>query len=128
MLTRIKLLLLDKAIFIAIFITLVIGVLSLIKINLEKIPVSSPDKIGHILAYFFLALFWLLSALKKQDFKRYARYAVLGCFIYGMVLELVQSELTSYRTGSYLDMVANSTGILLAILTFYLLDKKNRLI
>ena len=128
MLKRIRHLLLDNALYIAIFITLSIAALSLVKFKGKVTFVTSSDKLGHAIAYCMLMLFWLLSFVKKQNFKRLAWYAVFGCFFYGIIIEALQGNMTSYRTASYLDVVANSIGILIAILIFHLFDKKNRFI
>jgi VanZ family protein len=92
----------------------------------EEIPVASSDKLLHSIAYFFLMLAWLYSFSKKEDFYKRIKYLVLGCLIYGIVLEVVQGAFTSYRTGSYLDILANSFGIVLAVLAFHLFEKKIR--
>lgn len=126
MLLRIKNILVNKAIYFAILITISIAVLSLIKMPAEEIPVASSDKLLHSIAYFFLMLAWLYSFSKKEDFYKRIKYLVLGCLIYGIVLEVVQGAFTSYRTGSYLDILANSFGIVLAVLAFYLFEKKIR--
>jgi len=128
MLQRIKALLLDKAIYFAILITIIIALLSLLNLNNVNIPIGSSDKTGHTIAYFSLMISWLYTFVKKQDFNKLARYSMLGCFIYGIVIEVLQGTITSYRTASYLDVLANSTGIVLAILAFHLFEKKIRLI
>lgn len=127
MLRHIKALLLDKSVYIALIITFTIAVLSLIKLNPDIVPVSS-DKMGHAIAYFFLMLSWLYAFIKKQEFNRFAFYSIIGCFIYGIIIEVLQAMITSYRTASYLDILANSTGILVAVLIFHLFEKKIRLI
>ena len=128
MLKHTKRLLLDNAIFIALFITLAIGFLSLIKLGPNGIPIQASDKVLHAIAYFSLMLSWLYSTLRFSKLSKKAKYLIAGCLIYGIVLEILQAELTSYRTGSYLDIIANSVGIVLAVLTFQLLEKKNRVI
>ena len=93
----------------------------------EVVDVSSLDKLSlaHLIAYFFLTLAWLYSIMKQSDFRSKVKYVLLGCFIYGIIIEVLQGAITSYRTASYLDFLANSTGISLAILAFYLFEKKN---
>ena len=125
MLKRIKNLLQDKALYFAILFTITIAILSLSKMPKEGISVPSSDKLSHLIAYFFLMLAWLYSIIKQQNFKSKVKYVVFGCFIYGIIIEVLQSAITSYRTASYLDILANSMGILLAILTFYIFEKKN---
>lgn len=125
MLKHIINLLQDKALYIAILFTVTIAILSFIKMPKEGIAVPSSDKLSHLIAYFFLMLAWLYAIMKQPNFRSRVKYVVLGCFIYGIIIEVLQSAITSYRTASYLDILANSTGILLAILTFYIFEKKN---
>ena len=128
MLQRIKVLLLDNAIYFALLITIAIAFLSLLKLSIPDVSIPSSDKLGHIIAYFFLTVSWLYVFVQKQEFSRFAIYSIVGCFIYGIVIEVLQTTITSYRTASYLDILANSTGIILAVLTFHLFEKKIRLI
>ncbi len=129
MLKRIKILLEDKAIFIAISITIFIAILSLIKT--DNIPLgsfSNSDKVYHAIAYFFLMLSWLYTFHKKEAFNKNVKYAILACFIYGIIIEVLQGVTTTYRTASYLDMLANGSGVVLAVLAFHLFEKKIQLI
>ncbi len=120
MLMLIKKLLQGKSIYAAIFITIGIAVLSLIKINAPVMSVSYSDKVFHTLAYFVLGFLWLLALRKKGT-----KFAVIISVIaFGILLEILQSLLTDYRTFEYLDMLANSLGVVLAFLTFIFIEKK----
>jgi len=128
MLKTIKKLLKDNAIFIAIFITISIAIGSLVKpdlITLKSISVS--DKTYHFIAYFFLMFSWLYAFLKNEKFQKNIKYLILGCLIFGIVIEILQETITSYRTTSYLDILANSVGIGLAVLIFHFFEKKIQL-
>ena len=119
----------DNALYIAIFITIAIAFLSFVKIQKESMPAMwMSDKISHVIAYFFLMFFWLYSFVKKKHFQILVKYLISGCFIYGMIIEYFQSVITSYRTTSYLDLLANSVGIALGVLAFHIFEKKIRLI
>lgn len=129
MLKRIKTLLEDKAIFIAISITIFIAILSLIKTdNIPLESFSNSDKVYHAIAYFFLMLSWLYTFHKKEAFNKNVKYVILACFIYGIIIEVLQGVATTYRTASYLDMLANGSGVVLAVLAFHLFEKKIRVI
>lgn len=69
MLKRIKTLLKDNILLIAISITLGIIYLSLIKIPSIGIEIANIDKVYHSFAYFMLAITWLLAFYKKQKKK-----------------------------------------------------------
>lgn len=130
MLKTIKKLLKDNAIFIAIFITVSIAIGSLVKpdlITLKSISISVSDKTYHFIAYFFLMFSWLYAFLKNEKFQKNIKYLILGCLIFGIVIEILQGTITSYRTTSYLDILANSVGIGLAVLIFHFFEKKIQL-
>ena len=113
MLKPIKSLLENNAIYIAVFFTICILFGSLVKsefIVVESISVS--DKIYHLIAYFLLMLSWLYAFFKREKFEENVKYIILGCFIFGIIIEILQGVTTSYRTASYLDIVANTICLL----------------
>ncbi len=80
------------------------------------------DKMLHAGAYLFLAFLWkLFFVFQKSDFKRYTSnlmWVALACFVFGMLIEVLQGTLTDYRTPDWWDVLANSTGVVLAVLFF----------
>ena len=125
MLKPIKSLLENNAIYIAVFFTICILFGSLVKsefIVVESISVS--DKIYHLIAYFLLMLSWLYAFFKREKFEENVKYIILGCIIFGIIIEILQGVITSYRTASYLDIVANTIGVLLAVVIFHVFEKK----
>lgn len=121
MLKRIKTLFLDNLLFVAIAITIAIICLSLLKLPNTGIKINNIDKAYHSSAYFVLALTWLFSFYKKPN-KKYI--IVICCIMFGIIIEVLQSTLTIYRTGDYKDVLANSLGVLLALFIFNLIFKK----
>lgn len=124
MLKRIKVLLLDNFIFIAITFTITIVGLSLFKLPNTDIGVKNVDKIYHLIAYFSLAFAWLVSFYQQKSKKM---LIVLACVVFGIIIEVLQSALTYYRTGDYLDVFANTLGVLLALLFFNAIFKKKQI-
>ena len=125
MLKPIKSLLENNAIYIAVFFTICILFGSLVKsefIVVESISVS--DKTYHLIAYFLLVLSWLYAFFKREKFEENVKYIILGCFIFGIIIEILQGVITSYRTASYLDILANTIGVLLAVVIFHVIEKK----
>ena len=125
MLKPIKSLLENNAIYIAVFFTISILFGSLVKSELivvESISVS--DKTYHLIAYFLLMLSWLYAFFKKEKFQKHVKYIILACFIFGIIIEILQGVITSYRTASYLDILANTIGVLLAVVIFHVFEKK----
>lgn len=109
-------------ILIALSITIAIALLSLIKIGKQPINISNLDKIEHAIAYFTLTFFWLL-AFKENKNKL---LVIISCLVYGIIIEVLQATITKYRTAEYYDILANSTGILLAYLFFRYFNKKSK--
>ncbi|MFV8226298.1 VanZ family protein [Christiangramia aquimixticola] len=100
---------------------------SLIVINF-KVSVAGfdpTDKMLHAGAYLFLTGIWkLYFVFKKSDFTRYTAnlwWVALASFMFGMLIEVLQGTLTSYRTPDWWDILANSTGVALAVLFFIVL-------
>ena len=125
MLKHIKALLEDNAIFIAVFFTISITIGSLVKSDLIAVEiVSVSDKTYHFIAYFLLMLSWLYAFFKREKFEENVKYIILGCFIFGIIIEILQGIITSYRTASFLDILANTIGVLLAVVIFHVFEKK----
>jgi VanZ family protein len=125
MLKPIKSLLENNAIYIAIFFTISITIGSLVKSDFIVVKsISVSDKIYHLIAYFLLMLSWLYVFCKKETLQKNVKYVILGCIIFGIIIEILQGIITSYRTASYLDIVANTIGVLLAVVIFHVFEKK----
>jgi VanZ family protein len=120
----IKVLFRDNILFIAISITLFIGYLSLKKIDYLPVQLSHSDKVYHAIAYFLLGLTWLLSFPKSLQKKKLKYAIVISCVIYGIVIEVLQGTLTTYRTASLLDILANIVGVIVAMIIFKQVYKK----
>lgn len=118
----IKNLLERNAFLIAITLTILVAVTSLISISNSGIgsiiKVKNSDKIAHFIAYFVLSSAWYFAV--KFDKKSLAKKItiILSLILYGIVIEVLQDRLTTYRTGDFYDVIANSTGILLASILF----------
>ena len=119
----IKKLLTDKVrLLLAAIITIIIAVLSLIKLGkLVPVNISFLDKIQHAIAYFTLTLFWLFALYKRLKIS----VILLICLLYGIIIEGLQSVLTIYRVAELYDILANTTGIVLAYVFFELFLKKS---
>ena len=125
MLKHIKALLEDNAIFIAIFFTISITIGSLVKSDVIAIEiVSISDKTIHFIAYFFLMLSWLYVFFKKKSFSKNVKFIFIGCIVFGIIIEIIQGVTTTYRTLSFLDVAANTLGVLFASTVFYFFEKK----
>jgi VanZ family protein len=124
MLKHIKNLLKENSFIIASIVTVIILCLSLIKLPQADIKISNIDKVYHSIAYFTLAIAWLIVYYKKPNKKN---IIVICCIIFGIVIEVLQSKITVHRTGDYYDILANSSGVLFALLIFNLISKKKQI-
>ena len=125
MLKLIKKLLEANALLIALSITILIAFLSIV--NLGRIASKElvlNDKLNHTIAYFFMALSWLFAFQKKKRHSLKEMHIIVLCILFGILMEFLQWGFTSYRNASYLDVLANSFGVLIAYLTFYFFQKK----
>lgn len=115
-------------IYIAIFFTIAIAVGSLISIkNIAEPKIHNLDKIIHFGAYGVLALSWLLSFKKNIESKKYASLTAFVVFVYGIIIEVLQGTLTSYRQVDFYDILANFAGITIALLVFSMVFQKKQL-
>ncbi len=122
---HIKSLLKDNSLYIAIIITISIAYLSLRETLPIQIKLSNIDKLEHTIAYCILSLSWFSFLKKKKD--KYI-YIILGCVFYGIIIEVLQETLTLHRKAELLDVVANSTGVMIGFLIFNQISKKNQVI
>jgi len=120
MLKDIKKLLERNALIIAIVATISIAILSLSavpKLNLG-LGIKAGDKYLHFIAYFGLSLMWYFALKDRINQKIFKIFVPLGLIIYGIILEGLQSGLTTYRTGDVYDALANTAGVIVALILF----------
>lgn len=106
--------------------TLALTAVCLIKINtVVPVQISFADKIFHSLAYVIFTLLWYATFIYKFNFghKKALWYASIGSVIFGIVIEVLQSTLTTYRAAEVYDIIANTIGVFLATIIITL--KKN---
>ncbi|HTG67405.1 MAG TPA: VanZ family protein [Flavobacterium sp.] len=94
--------------------------------NLPSVTIPYIDKCVHFVFHFVFSILWFL--VLDFYFKNQRRNKLLGivflmslCF--GIAIELFQTFFTVTRNGDVIDVFANSTGSLLAILILDFLDK-----
>lgn len=120
MLRDIKKLLERNALIIAIVATVFLAILSLSavpKLNLG-LGIKAGDKYLHFIAYFGLSLMWYFALKDKINDKIFKIFVPLGLIFYGIILEGLQSGLTTYRTGDIYDAIANTAGVIVALILF----------
>ena len=78
--------------------------------------IKSGDKYLHFTAYFGLTLLWYFALKDRINKKVFKFFVPLAIIIYGIILEVLQGGITNYRTGDFYDVVANTIGVLIAVL------------
>lgn len=120
MLVLIKNLYKDNAILIAVVITIAIVFLSLSKISAftPVVDINHVDKYQHTLAYFGLTLSWLFATQKMNRKPSFRFWMVFGVFLFGILMEILQQVLTTYRQADFFDVLANTSGVIIAYVFF----------
>lgn len=117
----IKKLLESSSYFIAIFLTLFIIYLSLSSLEELNIEITASDKLLHTTAYVALAYSWLFAI--KSSHNSFKNKIIIGIviIIFGIIIEVLQTNMSQNRHGDVIDVVANSIGVTIAIVTFNIL-------
>ncbi len=111
-------------VFIAFAYTALVTVTSLISIsNVPTIKLPYKDKVIHFLFYLLMVIIWFWS-IKKKNYKNLTIIVVIS-IIYGIIIEVLQKELTQYRTFDKYDILANTMGTIVAYLFCMWFLKKN---
>lgn len=90
-------------------------------INLPHIPYL--DKVVHTCIYFTYTFILLIEY--RHRLVSPIRYLVLSSFpfLFGLMIEILQSLLTNFRSGEILDVVVNTIGIGSAVVSWMILKK-----
>ncbi|WP_197077343.1 VanZ family protein [Lacinutrix sp. Hel_I_90] len=112
---------------ISIFYTVLLTALSLFKINLEAehLPLNS-DKVYHAIAYSLFTLLWFAAFhfKLKMQFNKALLITGLFSFSYGILIEVLQGWLTISRQGDVKDVIANTIGMVFAVLLIWGIKKR----
>ena len=109
--------------FLAISYTIALTILSLINLNdFPKLGVDYEDKIFHVLAYGLLNLLWFYT-LRNLKIVRPVFKAMVLSLIYGIILEVLQGQLTITRNLDIIDILANSIGVTIVSLFIVIRNK-----
>lgn len=109
---------LRSSLFIAVLLSVVIAIMSLI--STTSLPTKHfivSDKILHGFAYFMLMWSWLLVFRKDESIKlKFALWFIL--LVFGIILELFQGNMMQHRSADWKDVIANAAGLVLGLITF----------
>jgi VanZ family protein len=96
--------------FLALIYSVALAAISLVKNDgLPYFGTNYEDKIYHLLAHGILCFLWY-KALENQKIKHPIVVALIISIIYGIIIEVLQGQLTTTRDASIGDIVANMAG------------------
>ncbi len=106
---------------IAIVYSIVLAIASLIKIDFGSLISLAPsftDKIYHFIAYSLFTWLWFNVFFYKQNQSKNKAFFIVAllAFTFGMVIEVLQSEITSTRVFELNDILANVLGVIFTII------------
>ncbi|MGY8915399.1 MAG: VanZ family protein [Flavobacteriales bacterium] len=112
-----------------VFITL-LSLFSFSEGDLPDFELPFMDKLAHFTFYFMAAVLGALSIRERTQgesgLKKSILTIVIAVVLYGIVIEVIQSELTVDREGDVFDVLANTLGALLGALTIKLVFSGKR--
>ncbi|TSE08205.1 MULTISPECIES: VanZ family protein [Aquimarina] len=118
------------------FVLVIVATCALTWVSLSRIvipvdvKVEGSDKIAHFIAYFGFTSIWFFflffSEKLNKTFKRSLIIASILCVLFGMLMEVLQALLTSYRSSEWYDVMANTSGTIFVVFIFIVF--KNKLI
>jgi len=87
---------------------------------------NNSDKFIHAVLYFTLALSFITALYKNTKLKKFDLYLLSFLLVksYGILMEVFQYSLTKDRSPELLDLLANLTGIVIALILFAILKNK----
>lgn len=104
---------------IALVYSIILAILSLIQISdLTYLAPSFSDKTYHFIAYSIFSWLWFNVFFYKLNQRKNSAFfmVVLLALVFGIVIEILQSEITSTRVFELNDIIANVLGVLFSIL------------
>lgn len=96
--------------------------------SLPNVDLFRFDKFGHLTFHFGITVLWFL--FWKTSFRNENKYALLKAFLFsfffGILIEIGQKLFTETREADIEDVIANTTGALLAVLVIYMYNKSRK--
>lgn len=110
---------------IASFWTILVFYLCLVSFkNLPSVVIGSADKYVHFAFHFIFTILWFLYLNnKKIKLTKPLIVVFFSSFFFGIVIEIAQTLFTTTRKGDVLDVLANTSGAIIAILVLILYNK-----
>lgn len=115
MITKLLLALKKWALLLVILYVLALTIASLMSLSgMPSLGLVFEDKIFHSLAYFIFTIL-LFNYFSSVQIKHALSISALIAIVYGIIIELLQYTLTTYRMFDVYDAIANTLGAIIAI-------------
>lgn len=88
--------------------------------------VNDTDKYVHMSFYLFFTVIWYQYIVRKLEHTskfRVRLYTFLWACSYGIIIEICQGVFTKDRSADFHDIIANSSGAVLAVTLLWLYEK-----
>jgi VanZ family protein len=122
MTTKLLLVLKKWALPILILYALALTIFSLVRLNdIPSLGFSFDDKIYHFVAYFIFTVF-AFNFCRKQVWTYTLLIAATSVIVFGIIIEVLQFTMTSYRTLDVYDIIANTLGALISAVVLRFLN------
>jgi VanZ family protein len=85
------------------------------------------DKVIHFIMYFSLTFIFMIENKYNATIESQRKISILpitGFILFGILIELLQSFITSYRSTDFTDGLSNVLGILAAVIIYKITYKK----
>lgn len=107
--------------------TILIGILCLVTFSkLPSISISDADKYVHFTFHFIFIMLWgFYTSINHNEIRisKIIRFVIIS-ICYGIVIEILQETFTTTRHAELLDVLANSSGAVVALLVFVLIKRQ----
>jgi VanZ family protein len=92
--------------------------------NLPSLGIGNADKYVHFTFHFIFTLLWFLYFnVKKVEQKKSLIVVFFASLFFGIAIEIAQTLFTTTRKGDVLDVLANTSGAIIAVLVLVLYNK-----
>lgn len=96
--------------------------------EIPSVDIPGLDKCVHVVFHFALTFFWFLFFSKQLQIEAVFKplmYSVLLSFVFGIAIEIAQALFTTTRSADVLDVLANTTGEMIAVLIISIGNRHN---
>lgn len=91
--------------------------------DLPQTDVPMADKWAHFLVFSVLFYLWAQALSVKNQIRRLSVKLVIALIFYGTIIEVIQDSWSISRTGDFMDVLANTIGILMGLIVFNIKEK-----